>query len=52
LPDNLLQHHPHHIGHWSGVHTPAAASGSQTVRICLAQLGPTDGCGLPQSSCH
>jgi len=40
LPDNLLQHHPHHIGHWSGVHTPAAASGAQTVRICLAQLGP------------
>ena len=52
LPDNLLQHNPHHIGHWSGVRKPAAASGAQTVRICLAQLGPTDGCGLPQSSCH
>jgi hypothetical protein len=47
LPDNLPQHHQHHIGHWSGVHTPAATSGSQAVRICLAQLGPTDGCGLP-----
>ena len=44
LPDNLLQDHPHHIGDWSGLHTPAAASGAQTVRICLAQLSPTDGC--------
>jgi len=52
LPDNLPPHHLHHIGLWSGVHTPAAASGAQTVRISLAQLGPTDGCGLPQSSCH
>ena len=40
LPDNLLQHHPRYIGHWSGVHTPDAASGAQRVRICLAQLGP------------
>jgi hypothetical protein len=52
LLDNLPQHHPHHIGHWSGVHTPAATSGTQTVRICLAQLSPTDGCGLSQSSFH
>ena len=42
LPDNLPQHRLHHIGHWSGVHTPAAASGAKTVRICLAQLAPTD----------
>jgi hypothetical protein len=53
LRDDLpRRRHPHHIGHWSGVHTPAAASGAQTVRICLAQLGSTDGCGLPQSSFH
>jgi hypothetical protein len=52
LPDNLPQNRPHHIGHRSGVHKPAAASGAKTVRICLAQLGPTDGCGLPQSSFH
>ena len=50
LPDNLLQHRPHHIGHWSGVHTPAAASWAKTVRICLARLGPTDGCRLPQTA--
>jgi hypothetical protein len=52
LPDNLPQNRPHHIGHRSGVHKPAAASGAKTVRICLVQLGPTDGCGLPQSSFH
>lgn len=43
LPDNLQQHRPQHIGHWSGVHTPAAASEGKTVRIYRAQLGPTDG---------
>lgn len=40
LPDNLPQHHPHHIGHWSGIHTPAAASGAQTVHICLHSSAP------------
>lgn len=43
-------HHPPHIGHCSGVHTPAAASRPQTKRIGLAKLNPKDGFRLPQSS--
>jgi hypothetical protein len=53
LPDDLPHdHHPHHIGHWSDVRPPAVASGAQTVRICLAQLGSIDGCEPPERTVH
>lgn len=40
LPDNLLQHHPHHIGHRSGVHKPAPFQEPKQYEFALSSSAP------------
>ena len=50
LPDNLSQHHQHHIGHWSGVHTPAATSGAKQYEFALHSSAPQTVADSPKAA--